>query len=135
MNTSWLKFKILKVGNSKSRSSTTFNVFPISFQEYLDFESFELKDPDVQRNEVLHHFNKISLQRGFPEVVLEEDIDINHLRLTEYFNSILLLDIVMGRNIRESAKLIELANYSLSNISISCAIQKFQMPQGSLSTA
>lgn len=73
MNTSWLKFKILKVRNSKSRSSTTFNVFPISFQEYLGFESFELKDPDVQRNEVLHHFNKYLFKGGFPEVVLEED--------------------------------------------------------------
>jgi len=95
----------------------TQHVFPLSFNEYLDFEGFKLKDPDIQRNEVLHYFNKYLFKGGFPEVVLEEDMDINHLRLTEYFNSILLRDIVVGRNIRESAKLIELANYSLSNIS------------------
>ena len=70
---------ISKVGNSKSRCSTTFNVFPISFQEYLDFEGFEVKDSDVQRNEILCYFNKYIFKGGFPEVVLEEDIDINHL--------------------------------------------------------
>jgi predicted AAA+ superfamily ATPase len=108
----------------------TQHIFPISFQEYLNFESFELKDPDVQRNEILHYFNKYLFKGGFPEVVLEEDIDINHLRLTEYFNSILLRDIVVGRNIRESAKLIELANYSLSNISTLLSYSKISKATG-----
>jgi len=84
------------------------HVFPTSFREYLDFESFELKDLDIQRNEILHHFNKYLFKADFPEVVLEDDTDINHLRLTEYFNSILLRDVVVGRKVRESAKLIEL---------------------------
>ena len=108
----------------------TQHIFPISFEEYLDFVGFELKDPDVQRNEVLHHFNKYLFKGGFPEVVLEEDKDINHLRLTEYFNSILLRDIVVGRKIRESAKLIELANYSLANISTLLSYSKISNATG-----
>jgi uncharacterized protein len=108
----------------------TQHVFPISFREYLDFEGFELKDLDVQRNEILHHFNKYLFKGGFPEVVLEDDTDINHLRLTEYFNSILLRDVVVGRKIRESAKLIELANYSLSNISTLLSYSKISNATG-----
>ncbi len=108
----------------------TQHVFPLSFKEYLDFEGFELKDPDIQRNEILHYFNKYLFKGGFPEVVLEDDMDINHLRLTEYFNSILLRDIVVGRNIRESAKLIELANYSLSNVSTLLSYSKISNATG-----
>ncbi|HWR24741.1 MAG TPA: ATP-binding protein [Methanosarcina sp.] len=108
----------------------TQHIFPISFQEYMDFRGFELKDPDIQRNEVLHHFNKYLIKGGFPEVVLETDPDINHLRLTEYFNSILLRDIMVNRNIRESAKLIELANYSLSNVSTLISYSKISKATG-----
>ncbi len=108
----------------------TRHVFPLSFKEYLDFEGVEIKDPDTQRNEILHHFNNYLFKGGFPEVVLEEDEEINHLRLTEYFNSILLRDIVAGRKIRESAKLIELANYSLSNVSTLMSYSKISKATG-----
>jgi len=92
-------------------------VYPLSFREYLGFAGFELKDTDVQRSEIVHHFLNYLNNGGFPEVVLETDIDINHMRLNEYFDSILLRDIVVSKKIRESSKLIELANYSLTNIS------------------
>jgi len=108
----------------------TQHVFPLSFKEYLDFEGFELKDNDIQKNEILHYFNKYLFKGGFPEVVLEDDMDINHIRLTEYFNSILLRDIVVGRSIRESAKLIELANYSLSNVSTLLSYSKISTATG-----
>jgi len=41
----------------------TQHVFPLSFKEYLDFEGFELKDPDIQGNEILHYFNKYLFKR------------------------------------------------------------------------
>lgn len=108
----------------------TQHVFPLSFKEYLEFAGFELKDADVQSNEVLHHFNKYLFKGGFPEVVLEKDEDINHMRLGEYFNSILLRDIVAGKKIRESAKLIELTNYSLSNVSTLLSYSKISTATG-----
>lgn len=92
-------------------------VYPLSFKEYLIFVEFELKDADVQRSEVIHHFLNYMNSGGFPEVVLEDDADINLMRLNEYFDSILLRDIIVSKKIRESSKLIELANYSLTNIS------------------
>ena len=92
-------------------------IYPLSFKEYLGFVEFELKDADVQRSEVIHHFLNYLNRGGFPEVVLEDDVDINLMRLNEYFNSILLRDIIASKKIRESSKLIDLANYSLTNIS------------------
>jgi len=92
-------------------------IFPLSFKEYLEFVGFELQDADIQKNEVMHHFLNYMNNGGFPEVVLESDTEINNLRLNEYFNSIMLRDIVISRNIRGSSKLIELANYSLTNVS------------------
>ncbi|MGP8330170.1 MAG: ATP-binding protein [Methanosarcinaceae archaeon] len=92
-------------------------VYPLSLKEYLTFVGFELKDTDVQKSEVIHHFLNYLNNGGFAEVVLEEDVDINHMRLKEYFDSILLRDIVVSKRIRESSKLIELANYFLTNIS------------------
>jgi predicted AAA+ superfamily ATPase len=92
-------------------------VYPLSFKEYLGFVGFELKDADVQRSEVIHHFLKYLNGGGFPEVVLEDDADINLMRLNEYSDSILLRDIIVSKKIRESSKLIDLANYSLTNIS------------------
>jgi uncharacterized protein len=108
----------------------TQHVFPLSFKEFLDFAGFEIKDTDIQRNEILHHFNNYIFKGGFPEVVLEEDEGINHMRLTEYFNSILLRDIISGKKIRESAKLIELANYSLSNVSTLMSYSKISKAAG-----
>ncbi len=105
-------------------------VYPLSFREYLGFVGFELKDADVQRSEVVHHFLNYLSNGGFPEVVLETDVDINHMRLNEYFNSILLRDIVVGKKIRESSKLIELANYSLTNISALLSYMKISKAIG-----
>jgi len=105
-------------------------IYPLSFKEYLEFAGFKLNDTDVQRSEVVHHFLKYLNNGGFPEVVLEADMDINHMRLNEYFDSILLRDIVVSKKIRESSKLIELANYSLTNISALLSYMKISKAIG-----
>jgi len=113
-NSSMLSDKLPTLLTGRIISKT---VYPLSFREYLGFVGFELKDTDVQRSEVVHHFLNYLNNGGFPEVVLGDDADINHMRLYEYFDSILLRDIVVSKKIRESSKMIELANYSLTNIS------------------
>ncbi|TFG42996.1 MAG: ATP-binding protein [Bacteroidia bacterium] len=105
-------------------------VYPLSFKEYLGFVGFELNDTDIQKSEVVHHFLNYLNNGGFPEVVLENDVDINHMRLNEYFDSILLRDIVVSKKIRESSKLIELANYSLTNISVLLSYNKMSKAIG-----
>jgi len=105
-------------------------VYPLSFTEYLGFVEFELNDADVQRSEVIHHFLNYLNRGGFPEVVLEDDADINLMRLNGYFDSILLRDIVVSKKIRESSKLIDLANYSLTNISALSSYMKMSKAIG-----
>lgn len=105
-------------------------VYPLSFKEYLGFVDFELRDTDIQKSEAIHHFLNYLNNGGFPEVVLEADEDINHMRLNEYFDSILLRDIVVSKKIRESSKLIELANYSLTNISALLSYMKISKAIG-----
>lgn len=95
----------------------TITVSPLSFREFLIFNNIEIRDFDVQRNELMHYLEKYLTKGGFPEVVLEKDDDINTQRLREYFDSILLRDVVTSRNIRETAKLRDLAGYTLANIS------------------
>ncbi len=93
------------------------NIYPLSFKEYLKFNDFSIKDIDLQKNQIKYHLNNYFHKGGFPEVVLEKDNSINEQRLKEYLNSILLKDIVISKNIRESSKLIDLTVYCLSNIS------------------
>lgn len=92
-------------------------IYPLSFKEYLEFKNFGLKDKDYQKEEIRYHFSKYLQIGGFPEVVLEEDDDINRERLKEYFDSIVLRDIVVSRKIREASKLTDLVRYLATNIS------------------
>lgn len=98
------------------------DIFPLSFHEFLSFQKVELQDIDLQKETIKHHLSKYLKKGGFPEVVLEHDDDISNKRLKEYFDSILLRDIIASHNIRESAKLTLLANYMVTNI---CTLQSY----------
>jgi len=92
-------------------------VFPLAFKEFLTFNKFELKDIDIQKQEIKHYFLDYLNKGGFPEVVLETDDYINNLRLKEYYDGILLRDIVQPRNIRDVSKIMDLSNYCMTNTS------------------
>lgn len=95
----------------------TKNVYPLSFKEYLNFMNFELKDLDLQKNAMIHHLTNYFEKGGFPEVVVNMDEDTNQMRLKEYYNSIILRDIVEPNKVREVSKLIDLVNFCMTNIS------------------
>lgn len=95
----------------------TQEIFPLSFFEFLEFNSLLIKDISLQKEEIKHYFLKYMKIGGFPEVVLEKDHEINMIRLRQYFDSILLRDIIASQNIRETAKLTELASFTMANIS------------------
>ncbi len=97
-------------------------IFPLSYHEFLSFQNIKIQDVDLQKEALKHHLSKYLKKGGFPEVVLESDDDISNKRLKEYFDSILLRDIIASHNIRESAKLTLLANYMTTNI---CTLQSY----------
>jgi len=95
----------------------TKKIFPLSFSEFLEFNNINVTDLTLQKEEIKHHFSRYLNDGGFPEVVLEKDSEINNQRLKEYFDGILLRDIIKYQNIREIAKFTELVNYAMTNIS------------------
>jgi len=95
----------------------TKNIFPLAFNEFLKFNGILIKDFTLQKEEIKHYFLSYLTKGGFPEVVLEKDAEINAQRLKGYFDGILLRDVVLPQRIRETAKLTELANYTMTNIS------------------
>ncbi len=111
-NSSLLSDKLARLLTGRMFTKT---IFPLSFKEYLMFNKIYIEN--IQKEVIMHHLNTYLQKGGFPEVVLEHDEEVNKKRLAEYFNSILLRDIIQSRNIRESAKLIELSIFSVTNIS------------------
>lgn len=121
------KVKYVLTGSSSSISSGkrsklltgrifTERIYPLSFKEYLLFKEFELKDFDLQRLELLHHILRYQNEGGFPEVVLDRSDYLKHRRLKEYYDGILFRDVVYSKEVREGAKLSELAEYCITNI-------------------
>jgi len=95
----------------------TIRIFPLSLNEFLKFNNLKITDAVLQQSEIKHYFSEYLTNGGFPEVVLEKDPEINDQRLKEYFDSILFRDIVSSNEVRDVAKLKELASYSMTNIS------------------
>ncbi len=92
-------------------------VFPLTFKEFLIFNKFKLKDADFQKQEIKHYFLDYFNKGGFPEVVLENNDYINNLRLKEYYDGILLRDIIQPKNIRDVSKIMDLSAYCMTNTS------------------
>jgi len=92
-------------------------VFPLTFKEFLIFNKFKLKDADFQKQEIKHYFLDYFNKVGFPEVVLENNDYINNLRLKEYYDGILLRDIIQPKNIRDVSKIMDLSAYCMTNTS------------------
>ncbi len=95
------------------------SVMPLSFQELLSFSGISFSD------EVSQIKNKTAIKRslseylefgGFPEVVLEKSGNIKKERLKAYFESILLKDVILKNDVRNSEKIKDMAYYFLSNV-------------------
>jgi len=104
-----------KISNSLTGRTILINILPLSFKEFLKFNDAKYKDIDLDENKIKHYFNKFLKKGGFPEVVLEKDDYINKKRLLEYFENILLRDIISIKEIKETKKLKELAYYLITN--------------------
>ncbi|MFH1072167.1 MAG: ATP-binding protein, partial [Nanoarchaeota archaeon] len=113
-NNTMLHDSLAKLLTGRTLSKT---VYPLSFEEFLYFNTVKISDQDVQKSEIRHHLSKFIEKGGFPEVVLSRDEFVNSRRLKEYFDSIILRDVAQPQNIREISKLIELANFSMTNVS------------------
>ncbi len=98
----------------------TFEIFPLSFGEFLQFKNLDIKkQKDVHLNaEIIrkHAYEYIKMG-GFPETVLIDDEEIKGKIIAEYYETIINRDIIQRYKIREIEKLKILTKYYITNIS------------------
>lgn len=94
-----------------------FEVFPLSFKEYLDFQGMSIKNTklitDNTKYKIINHLNTYFELGGFPEVFLKEDMFKQKL-LEQYFDDILYKDIIERYNLNVQ-KTRDLALFFMSN--------------------
>jgi len=97
-----------------------FELFPFSFREFIRAHKISVKNETdiLQKKNTLRNLLLSYIEYGgFPEIVLEKDIDRKDELLQFYFESILYRDIVKRKNIRNVEKLDRLVKWYLQNIS------------------
>ena len=118
-----------EIGTKLTGRHVSFEVYPLSFQEFLRFNNLELANDlafMTRKPTVRNLFNQYLKYGGFPEVVLKESSDDKELLLKNYFEDLLYRDIVTRYEIRDVANLRNLAVYLLTNVAKLTSITKLK---------
>lgn len=102
----------------------TYEVFPLSFHEYLRFRNIEIKQHSTRSNNyIINALNDYIHHGGFPETVAQTQ-DIQRRILRDYTDLIIYRDIIERYRIKNHALLKHLIKYSFSNIATLLSITK-----------
>ncbi|OGU18772.1 MAG: ATPase, partial [Geobacteraceae bacterium GWF2_54_21] len=118
-----------EIGTKLTGRHVSFEVYPLSFQEFLRFSNLEVGtelDYTTRKATVRKSFSDYLKYGGFPEVVLRESTDDKELLLKNYFEDLLYRDIVTRYEIRDVANLRNLAVYLLTNVAKPTSITKLK---------
>ncbi len=97
--------------------SLTWEVFPLSFKEYLEFRDVEIVPNSADNESLLRHaLESYLLWGGFPEVVLAEEA-LRPLILGEYASLMLYRDVVERYHVRNEPFMHALLRYCFRNTS------------------
>ncbi|ASJ08222.1 ATPase [Thermococcus siculi] len=102
------KLSSREIPTSLRGRALTFEVFPLSFREFLKFKGFEVPERvefSSKKPRLLNLLREYVLYGGFPEVVLAEDPRVKRLIVTDYFNTIIALDVVERYSLRNPEEL------------------------------
>jgi predicted AAA+ superfamily ATPase len=105
---------LLKKETSTRLSGRYFSVtvYPLSFSEYLTF--IDIRKPTTI--EKYQYFNNYLEFGAYPRVVLENDNELKHEILQNYFQTIYLKDIIYPNNLRNNKDVFDLLYFIISNI-------------------
>jgi len=118
-----------EIGTKLTGRNVSFEVYPLSFKEFLRFNNIEI------RSELEYANRKSSLRNlftaylkygGFPEVVLRQSDEEKQLLLKNYFEDLLYRDVVTRYEIRDVSSLRNLAVYLLTNVANKTSITKLK---------
>ncbi len=107
-----------EIGTKLTGRQVSFEVYPLSFKEFLRFKGVEVQSEleyIAEKTLIRHHFHDYLKYGGFPEVALKKNDDDRELLLKNYFEDILYRDIVTRHEIRDVANLRNLAVFLLTN--------------------
>ncbi len=102
------KLSSREIPTSLRGRALTFEVFPLSFREFLRFREFEAPErPELspRKAEMLNLLRGYLTYGGFPEVVLAEDERVKGMIVRDYFNTIIALDVVERYKLRNPEEL------------------------------
>ena len=123
------KVKVFVTGSSSALMSSeysslltgrhlTMKVYPLNFQEYLQFKGIKIKtklDQIHNKNKLINLSKEFIIEGGFPKIVLTKNELIKKELLTTYFNDIITKDIIQRYKIRDFAKIKNLALFYATN--------------------
>jgi len=104
-------------------------VYPLSFQEFLDFKK-EKYAPLIKTPKLFNHLREYVEFGGFPKIVIEKEEYGKNILLVEYFNSILERDILLRHNIKNEKDVKEIVSFSLTNVSRKISTYRLQKDFG-----
>lgn len=96
-----------------------FEVFPLSFEEFLNFKGISVPKKLLKKDErrIRHYLDDYMRFGGFPEIVLKKDEEVKCKTLEQYFESMIMRDVVERYKIRDVLSLKQAAAFGLTNIS------------------
>lgn len=118
-----------EIGTKLTGRNVSFEVYPLSFREFLRFNNLEVAsdfDYTNKKSSVRKLFNDYLKYGGFPEVVLKDSDEDKQLLLKNYFEDLLYRGIVTRYEIRDVSNLRNLAVYLLTNVAKHTSITKLK---------
>jgi uncharacterized protein len=95
--------------------SITYEIFPLSFREYLGFLGIEAQPSSADNESVVRHaLENYLVWGGFPEIVLSNEA-VRPLILSEYASVMLYRDVIEGYGVRNEKLMRELLRYCYRN--------------------
>jgi len=119
------KMLSVELASSLRGRTITYEIFPLSFKEYLEFKDIEVNLYSSKSLSFIKNQFEIYLKEGgFPEIVFEEDKDIKQRILRDYVDLIIYRDIIERYNIKNLFLLKFLIRYIFSNPSTLVSFNK-----------
>jgi predicted AAA+ superfamily ATPase len=119
-----------EIGTALSGRYVSVDVYPLSFKEFLLFKGVEVKNKMElisQKHQLNREFRAFMHEGGFPKSVeYSENRSMQKELLEEYFNSILLKDIVARFKLKNFKTLEDLSAFLLSNTATYHTINKLK---------
>lgn len=106
----------------------TFQLFPLSFKEFLRFKKIELENDfeySSARFKIKKAFEEYLDFGGFPEVALEEQNTLKHKILNNYFEMFVYRDLVERFSVRNTVLLKNIVKFLITNLSTVFSINAY----------